>query len=303
MARHFRGTRPHRALHRVHGRRRDQRLAHGRRGPRRARSCAASTREFPLEPADANYTRRGRGALALPRRLGRDRRHLLGHAGVLPRLHARAPVDRRQALHVPLRERRATTCATLLRAGASDAASSQRDRRDLARRADRYSEIRTAADRARDEGRDVVHRRLSRASTSATARDLTRRRLTSCTVECAINERGAVLPTPIAGEHPLTLYVDKREIVTLMTLGAGARGARDRLPAQPAAGRLDRRDRSRCRSTGKSNAVAVTTRNGARRPRREDGEAHDDHRLRPGHGVRRPDGRDRHHPPARRRAR
>jgi len=27
------------------------------------------------------------------------------------------------------------------------------------------------------------------------------------------------VPTPIAGEHPLTLYVDKREIVTLMTLG------------------------------------------------------------------------------------
>jgi FdhD protein len=29
-----------------------------------------------------------------------------------------------------------------------------------------------------------------------------------------------VVATPIAGEHPLTLYVDKREIVTLMTLGA-----------------------------------------------------------------------------------
>ena len=27
------------------------------------------------------------------------------------------------------------------------------------------------------------------------------------------------MPTPIAGEHPLTLYIDKREIVTLMTLG------------------------------------------------------------------------------------
>jgi len=27
------------------------------------------------------------------------------------------------------------------------------------------------------------------------------------------------VPTSIAGEHPLTLYVDKREIVTLMTLG------------------------------------------------------------------------------------
>jgi len=35
----------------------------------------------------------------------------------------------------------------------------------------------------------------------------------------ALNERGEVLATPIAGEHPLTLYVDKREIVTLMTLG------------------------------------------------------------------------------------
>ena len=35
----------------------------------------------------------------------------------------------------------------------------------------------------------------------------------------AVNERGEVVPTPIAGEHPLTLYLDKREIVTLMTLG------------------------------------------------------------------------------------
>ena len=39
------------------------------------------------------------------------------------------------------------------------------------------------------------------------------------TVE-ARNERGEVLPTAIAGEHALTIYVDKREIVTLMTLGA-----------------------------------------------------------------------------------
>ncbi len=35
----------------------------------------------------------------------------------------------------------------------------------------------------------------------------------------AINERGEAVPTQIAGEHPLTLYLDKREIVTLMTLG------------------------------------------------------------------------------------
>jgi FdhD protein len=36
----------------------------------------------------------------------------------------------------------------------------------------------------------------------------------------AVNERGETVPTPIAGEHPLTLYLDKRELVTLMTLGA-----------------------------------------------------------------------------------
>ena len=35
----------------------------------------------------------------------------------------------------------------------------------------------------------------------------------------ATNERGETVSTPIAGEHPLTLYIDKREIVTLMTLG------------------------------------------------------------------------------------
>jgi FdhD protein len=35
----------------------------------------------------------------------------------------------------------------------------------------------------------------------------------------AYNEAGEMVPTSIAGEHPLTLYLDKREIVTLMTLG------------------------------------------------------------------------------------
>jgi formate dehydrogenase assembly factor FdhD len=36
---------------------------------------------------------------------------------------------------------------------------------------------------------------------------------------CAQRAR-RVRTTDIAGEHPLTVYVDKREIVTLMTLGA-----------------------------------------------------------------------------------
>jgi FdhD protein len=39
------------------------------------------------------------------------------------------------------------------------------------------------------------------------------------TVE-ALDENGQRQPTPIAGEHPLTIYVDNREILTIMTLGA-----------------------------------------------------------------------------------
>ena len=35
----------------------------------------------------------------------------------------------------------------------------------------------------------------------------------------AYNELSEMVPTAIAGEHPLTLYLDKRELVTLMTLG------------------------------------------------------------------------------------
>jgi FdhD protein len=36
----------------------------------------------------------------------------------------------------------------------------------------------------------------------------------------AVDEHGAARPVPIAGEHPLTIYVDKEEVLTLMTLGA-----------------------------------------------------------------------------------
>jgi FdhD protein len=36
----------------------------------------------------------------------------------------------------------------------------------------------------------------------------------------AVDEHGATREVAIAGEHPLTLYVDKRELLTLMTLGA-----------------------------------------------------------------------------------
>ena len=36
----------------------------------------------------------------------------------------------------------------------------------------------------------------------------------------ALDENGTVRDVAVAGEHPLTLYVDKQEILTLMTLGA-----------------------------------------------------------------------------------
>jgi FdhD protein len=36
----------------------------------------------------------------------------------------------------------------------------------------------------------------------------------------AVNERGEETPIEVSGEHALTIYLDKRELVTLMTLGA-----------------------------------------------------------------------------------
>ena len=36
----------------------------------------------------------------------------------------------------------------------------------------------------------------------------------------AVDEYGEARDVPVAGEHPLTLYVDKQELLTLMTLGA-----------------------------------------------------------------------------------
>ncbi|HEU4622452.1 MAG TPA: formate dehydrogenase accessory sulfurtransferase FdhD [Burkholderiaceae bacterium] len=48
---------------------------------------------------------------------------------------------------------------------------------------------------------------------------LTRNARPATFVVDAIDEHGQVVPTHIAGEHPLTLYLNKRELVTLMTLG------------------------------------------------------------------------------------
>ncbi|QRM17956.1 sulfurtransferase FdhD [Dechloromonas sp. TW-R-39-2] len=77
----------------------------------------------------------------------------------------------------------------------------------------------------------------------------------------AINERGEIVPTAIAGEHPLTLYVDKREIVTLMTLGAAPEAlALGYLRNQRLIGSLD--EVAGIQVDWEVNAVAVTTRHG-----------------------------------------
>lgn len=80
------------------------------------------------------------------------------------------------------------------------------------------------------------------------------------TVE-ARDETGSVVPTPIAGEHPLTLYVDKKEIVTLMTLGAAPEAlAIGFLRNQRLVGSID--EIVAVQVDWDVNAVAVTTRDG-----------------------------------------
>jgi FdhD protein len=77
----------------------------------------------------------------------------------------------------------------------------------------------------------------------------------------AHDETGALVPTPIAGEHPLTLYVDKREIVTLMTLGAAPEAlAIGFLRNQRLVGSID--EIVSVQVDWDVNAVAVTTRDG-----------------------------------------
>jgi FdhD protein len=77
----------------------------------------------------------------------------------------------------------------------------------------------------------------------------------------ATNEAGEAVPTQIAGEHPLTLYVDKREIVTLMTLGAAPEALTiGWLRNQRLVRSLD--DILSVQVDWEVDAVAVTTRNG-----------------------------------------
>src|SRR5467141_4170426 len=86
----------------------------------------------------------------------------------------------------------------------------------------------------------------------------------------AINERGESVPTSIAGEHPLTLYVDKREIVTLMTLGGAPEAlAIGYLRNQRLVDRLE--DIKSVQVDWEANAVAVVTRTGLKDAERKMG--------------------------------
>lgn len=77
----------------------------------------------------------------------------------------------------------------------------------------------------------------------------------------AVNERGEIVPTAIAGEHPLTIYVDKRELVTLMTLGAAPEAlALGYLRNQRLIGSLD--EIAAVQVDWEVDAVAVTTTHG-----------------------------------------
>jgi FdhD protein len=78
----------------------------------------------------------------------------------------------------------------------------------------------------------------------------------------AINERGETHSTPIAGEHPLTLYLDKREIVTLMTLGQAPEAlALGYLRNQRLVKRIE--DVASVQADWEAGAVAVTTHGGS----------------------------------------
>jgi FdhD protein len=82
----------------------------------------------------------------------------------------------------------------------------------------------------------------------------------------AYNERDEMVPTAVAGEHPLTLYLDKREIVTLMTLGHAPEAlAIGYLRNQRLAGSID--EIEAVQVDWETESVAITTRKKKRLPK------------------------------------
>ena len=77
----------------------------------------------------------------------------------------------------------------------------------------------------------------------------------------AVDEHGQRRAVPIAGEHPLTIYVDKRELLTIMTLGAAPEAlAIGYLRNQRLVDRIE--DIVSVQVDWETNAVAIVTRSG-----------------------------------------
>ena len=130
MARHFRGTRRRAALHRVHGRRRHQRLAHGR-GAAVGRGRRAHRRRVRRSSRSTPARRRDRRALALC--------DGGGEIGVISSVTQafcrdcnRARLSTEGKLYLCLFASRGHDLRALLRGGASDDADRRGDRPDLA---------------------------------------------------------------------------------------------------------------------------------------------------------------------------
>jgi len=66
---------------------------------------------------------------------------------------------------------------------------------------------------------NLKRQRVSKSGAAQQPLQMTDAARTATYVVVAQNENGEKVETAIAGEHPLTIYLDKREIVTLMTLG------------------------------------------------------------------------------------
>jgi FdhD protein len=86
----------------------------------------------------------------------------------------------------------------------------------------------------------------------------------------AVNERGEMVPTSVAGEHPLTLYLDKQELVTLMTLGHAPEAlALGYLRNQRLVGSLE--EIAAVQVDWETESCAITTRKGVKGLRRRTG--------------------------------
>ena len=165
LARHFRGTGVHAPLHRVHGRRRDERLAHGRRRPRgrdrrdARQASSASSRPTPLYRGEVAKRWRYKDG---SRRDRRDRSVTQPFCGDC----TRSRLSAEGKLYTCLFAVRGHDLRALIRSGATDEELADKLARDLARPrrpllgAPR-PEHRRPCDR-RAQGRDELHRRLAR---------------------------------------------------------------------------------------------------------------------------------------------